>query len=270
LPAWVADKKRRAAKIRAAKAELEAEAKAACEAKAKAAEEEKRQAEGRRKPGKPAASPSPGPEAKAQKNFSPGLDPGSGEPDHEVEGRLRAGLQRPDRGRCAGAGDRGARCDAKRGRQRSAAGDGRRGGGQPRAQARAASADAGYCSEANLAGLEEREIDGYVATGRARDAVAGAAPEATPDAAAAQEEAAPADAATATGSAQEAKAPTRVEAMRAKIKSGGHASPYRLRKQVVEPVFGQIRQARGFRQFLLRGLEKVRGEWRWSAPPTTC
>jgi hypothetical protein len=114
-----------------------------------------------------------------------------------------------------------------------------------------ASADAGYCSEANLAGLEEREIDAYVATGRARDAVAGAT----------QEEAAPADAAAATGPAQQAKAPTRVEAMRTKIASGGHASPYRLRKQVVEPVFGQIKQARGFRQFLLRGLEKVRGEW---------
>jgi hypothetical protein len=33
-----------------------------------------------------------------------------------------------------------------------------------------------------------------------------------------------------------------------------------LRKQVVEPVFGQIRQARGFRQFLLRGIEKVKAE----------
>ncbi len=138
LPAWVADKKRRAAKIRAAQAELEAEAKAAAEAKAEAAAEaeEKRQAERRRTPGKPAAPPSPEPDPKAQKNFSPGLDPGSGEPDHEVEGRLRAGLQRPDRGRCAGAGDRGARCDAKRGRQRPAAGDGRCGGGQPRPQAR--------------------------------------------------------------------------------------------------------------------------------------
>jgi hypothetical protein len=41
--------------------------------------------------------------------------------------------------------------------------------------------------------------------------------------------------------------PTRVEAMRAKIKVGGHASPYRLRKQLPEPVFGQIKQARGFR-----------------------
>jgi hypothetical protein len=48
--------------------------------------------------------------------------------------------------------------------------------------------------------------------------------------------------------------------MRTKIKAGGHASPYRLRKQLPEPVFGQIKQARGFRQFLLRGFEKVRAE----------
>jgi hypothetical protein len=34
-----------------------------------------------------------------------------------------------------------------------------------------------------------------------------------------------------------------------------------LRKQIVEPVFGQIKQARGFRQFLLRGLEAVQAEW---------
>jgi hypothetical protein len=34
-----------------------------------------------------------------------------------------------------------------------------------------------------------------------------------------------------------------------------------LRKQIVEPVFGQIKQGRGFRQFLLRGLEKVKAEW---------
>ena len=36
---------------------------------------------------------------------------------------------------------------------------------------------------------------------------------------------------------------------------------YVLRMQTVEPVFGQIKQGRGFRQFLLRGLEKVNGEW---------
>ena len=45
------------------------------------------------------------------------------------------------------------------------------------------------------------------------------------------------------------------------LDDGGFETPYRLRKQVVEPVFGQIKQARGFRQFLLRGVEKVRAEW---------
>jgi len=39
------------------------------------------------------------------------------------------------------------------------------------------------------------------------------------------------------------------------------AAIYATRKTIVEPVFGQIKQARGFRQFLLRGLKKVRGEW---------
>jgi len=85
-----------------------------------------------------------------------------------------------------------------------------------------------------------------VATGRARDAAAGTVKD-------------EATAATPAGSGE--GAPTRVEAMRAKIKAGGHESPYRLRKQLPEPVFGQIKQARGFRQFLLRGFEKVRAEW---------
>src|ERR1700745_4268301 len=96
-----------------------------------------------------------------------------------------------------------------------------------------ASADAGYCSEENLAGLEARSIYGYVATGRARDAVAGTAKD---------------EADRAPPSTQPAETPTRVEAMRAKIKAGGYASPYRLRKQLPAPVFGQIQQARGFRQ----------------------
>ena len=43
--------------------------------------------------------------------------------------------------------------------------------------------------------------------------------------------------------------------MTTRLRRAGHRSRYRLRKQVVEPVFGQIKQARGFRQFLLRGIE---------------
>jgi hypothetical protein len=45
--------------------------------------------------------------------------------------------------------------------------------------------------------------------------------------------------------------------MRTKLTRAGRRSRYRLRKSVVEPVFGQIKQGRGFRQFLLRGVAKV-------------
>ena len=51
------------------------------------------------------------------------------------------------------------------------------------------------------------------------------------------------------------------QTMRRKLKRAGYRSRYRLRKQIVEPVFGQIKQARGFRQFLLRGLEAVQADW---------
>ena len=46
-----------------------------------------------------------------------------------------------------------------------------------------------------------------------------------------------------------------------KLRRGGWRSRYRLRKQTVEPVFGLIKHARGFRQLLLRGLTNVQGEW---------
>src|SRR5438477_12540908 len=72
MPAWVADKQRRAEKIRQAKAELEAEAKAAAEAKlkAQAAAQAEREAQGRRTGGRKAAEPATEPDAKAQKNFT--------------------------------------------------------------------------------------------------------------------------------------------------------------------------------------------------------
>ena len=98
---------------------------------------------------------------------------------------------------------------------------------------REASADSGYLSEANLAALGERDIQAYIATGRAKH---------------------PAD------SKRKISGPL-TQAMRDKLKREGWRSRYRLRKQIVEPVFGQIKQARGFRQFLLRGLEAVKAEW---------
>ena len=50
--------------------------------------------------------------------------------------------------------------------------------------------------------------------------------------------------------------------MRAKLETESGRAVYARRKTIVEPVFGQIKEARGFRRFLLRGLAKIRGEWR--------
>ena len=52
-----------------------------------------------------------------------------------------------------------------------------------------------------------------------------------------------------------------IKAMREKMELPEKLAYYRLRKQTVEPVFGIVKQAMGFRQFLLRGVEKVEGEW---------
>ena len=52
------------------------------------------------------------------------------------------------------------------------------------------------------------------------------------------------------------------ERMREKLRTVEGRAVYKMRKAVVEPVFGQIKEARGFRKFLLRGLEKVQAEWK--------
>jgi transposase len=105
-------------------------------------------------------------------------------------------------------------------------------------------ADNGYCSEQNLEQLEsaeqpERRIEGFIATGQQKHgehrlpAKRGPLP----------------------------KGATKVERMKRKLQTKVGKAVYATRKCVVEPVFGQIKQARGFRQFLLRGKEKVKGEW---------
>ena len=55
---------------------------------------------------------------------------------------------------------------------------------------------------------------------------------------------------------------TAQERMAAKVRTPAGKAFYARRKVIVEPVFGQIKEVRGFRRFLLRGLEKLRGEWR--------
>jgi hypothetical protein len=232
MPDWVADKKKRADKIRAAQAELEAEAKAAAAAKvkARAEAEDKRKAEGRKKPGKkpgkPAAPPSDEPDPKAQKNFT---DPESRimkTKDGFIQGyNAQAAVDATAQVIVAHGLD--ARQSDQHQLTRIADAVEANLGRRPTQL----SADAGYRSDANLAALEERGVDAYIAPGRAKHAGAGEG-----------------------GGA-------RIAAMREKIKAGGHESPYRLRKQLPEPVFRQIKQARRFRQFLLRGVDKVAAEW---------
>ena len=65
------------------------------------------------------------------------------------------------------------------------------------------------------------------------------------------------------------KTATIVDRMSRKLLTKTGAAVYAARKGMVEPVIVQIKQARGFRQFLLRGVEKVQRECRWSARPTT-
>ncbi len=97
-------------------------------------------------------------------------------------------------------------------------------------------ADAGYCSEGNLGMLTERQIDAYVATGRERHHRGGIA------------------------HGSQTKTPLRA-AMRDKLQTTEGRAIYARRKAITEPVHGLIKQARGFRQFLLRGLEKSAGEF---------
>src|SRR6266436_1670328 len=106
-------------------------------------------------------------------------------------------------------------------------------------------ADSGYCSEKNLeylaaTGQSGDPIEAYIATGKQQhDEYRQPCPRGP----------LPRDA-------------TRVDHMRRKLQTRAGRAVYAARKTIVEPVFGQIKEARGFRRFLLRGLAKVRGAWR--------
>ena len=100
-------------------------------------------------------------------------------------------------------------------------------------------ADSGYCSEENLRRGAKKKVDLYVAAGKqkhhqpTRNSAIGRIP----------------------------KSATLVARMKRKLQTKAGQAVYSRRKTIVEPVFGQIKQAQGFRQFLLRGVEKVRSEW---------
>jgi transposase len=226
LPDWVANKERRLAKIREAKAALEAEAQAAAGGQGEGEDSEVAAKRGRKR-----QPPSGVPEDNAQRNFT--------DPESRIM-KTKDGFIQGYNAQAAVDAEHQiiVSCDLTN-------------QGTDSAQLlplidqikantevlpKQVSADAGYASDANLKGLEEREIDGFVAAGRQKHG-------------------------TAAPAAGKAKEGSRLAAMAQKIAGQGYDSPYRLRKQTVEPVFGQIKQARGFRQFLLRGLDKVKQEW---------
>jgi transposase len=100
-------------------------------------------------------------------------------------------------------------------------------------------ADAGYCSDENLTAISDTTIDAYISTRKQKH---GERP----------------------GPCPRGPLPTTatiVDRMSRKLHTKTGAAVYAARKGIVEPVIGQIKQARGFRQFLLRGFEKVQGEW---------
>jgi hypothetical protein len=100
------------------------------------------------------------------------------------------------------------------------------------------SADSGYYSESNVRYMRKSRIDDYLCPDRLKHGekpppVRGPIPQGL----------------------------SFMDRVRRKLMKKSGRLTYALRKQIVEPVFGQIKSARGLRQFLLRGQEKVQGEW---------
>jgi len=222
LPDWVCDKQRRLEKIREARARLETEAQAV-----EKGEEKKTGGPGRPRKNEPGT-----PKDSAQTNFT---DPQSRimkSHDGFIQGYNAQAVVDANSQVIVAQGLTNNASDAPQ-----LAGMVAQIKANTKRQARELSADAGYCSEDNLKELRRRHINGYIATGRQKHGEATAAVE------------------------RKVKLGTYAYAMWQKLRRGGHRSRYRLRKQTVEPVFGQVKQGRGFRQFLLRGVRKVAGEW---------
>jgi transposase len=226
---WVADKQRRLENIRAARAALEAEARAAA---APADGGEPPAAGGT--PAEPSAVAQPAalPADKAQRNFT--------DPDSRIMKTKDGFIQGYN---AQAAVDATAQVIVAHGLTNSGSDQAQLAPLLAAVKANAGtnpeevSADAGYCSDANLRAVARRHIAAYIATGRQHHGTAAAV------------------------GRRNAKPGSRIARMAAKLKRAGRRSRYRLRKQIVEPVFGQIKQARGFRQFLLRGIAKVKAEW---------
>ena len=237
LPAELARRESRLAKIRAAKAALEAEARtrAAEEAdagRAKLAAREQRVGSAKGKPAQVADPVQAQPAPTAQRNFT---DP---ESRIMVDGATKEFVQGYN---AQAAVDSHAQVIVACGVTQAAGDVGQfvpmleqaiGHVGQPPVHV---TADAGYFSEANLTAPQFAGIDFYVP------------PDRSPH--------------TRTVLAGRSRQGPFSEAMRSKLQTAAGRAVYARRKTIPEPVFGQIKQARGFRRFWLRGLRKVGAEW---------
>ncbi|MDI3466196.1 MAG: Mobile element protein [Nitrospira sp.] len=234
LPAELARRKQRLQTIRAAKVVLEQEAQA--EAALKQLAYEARQTEGPRQ-GRPPQPPSPVPHPKAQRNFT---DPESRiMPDAGAKGSVVQGYN------CQAAVDATAQIivaadvtDEANDKQQALPML-----SQVLAQTgqvpRTVTMDAGYFSEANVTVLTALGCRPLIPPDRQRHSQAvPMAPRGRPS----------------TGLSV-------ADRMRRTLRTRRGRRLYAWRKAIVEPVFGQIKQGRGYRQFLLRGMRQVRGEW---------
>jgi len=231
LPDWVRNKQRKLEKIREAKQRLETQARELAKHKADSREERAKQTGRKQRGAKPLPPEDAKPAAREQSNFT--------DPESRIM-KTRDGFQQSYNAQaavdaesqvivaqhvCAHGTDHAELAPTLDAIEANM-------GRLPREL----SADSGYCSEENLETLIERGVRGYIATGKYKHG-----------------QPAPQDARTRNG--------PHSRAMRARLRRGGWASRYRLRKQSVEPVFGQIKGPRGFRQFLTRGLSMVGLEW---------
>lgn len=265
LPEELKRREERLAKIREAKERLEAEA------RARAAEEQRerdladaeRQAAGKKRRGKAPAPVDPTPDDKAQTNFT--------DPTSKIMKRSNKGFDYcynaqavVDSGQqiilaaetTADANDKQQAVPMAQAAVANLAAAGierpRDEQGQPRPIPN--TADSGYYSAANVQGVTEAGLDPYFAVGRDKHH----APEALPlaDAASGSADACPPPADSGGPVDENPKA-----AMGKKLRTPTGRALYAARKHIVEPVFGQIKRIRGFRKFLLRGLECVSAEW---------
>jgi transposase len=262
LPEELRFREQRLAKIRAAKARLEEQARAEAESERqrRAEAEQQRQQEGRHAGGRPPGPISEVPDDKAQTNFT--------DPELKIMPQNNKGWDYSGNAQVVVddvcqiilAADVVIETNDKQQAVPMAAqalanleeaGIGRPVDEAGKVQKILGLYDAGYFSGKAVTGLEELGIDPYVATGRQKHHAALAVPPPVPVALAA-----------AAAAVLEAASTSAKEKMQAKVQTPQGRAVYGLRKGVVEPVFGQIKGARGFRRFSMRGLEKIRGEWR--------